>query len=66
MGGILIGIVENYGGFLLSAGYKDAIAFVLLIIFLLINPTGLSGLFNKKDRVKIMVSKDIGEGRIQK
>ena len=44
-GGILIGILENFGGFLISAGFKDAIAFVILIIFLLINPGGLSGMF---------------------
>jgi branched-chain amino acid transport system permease protein len=60
-GGILVGVVENYGGFLISAGYKDAIAFVLLIIFLLINPTGLSGIFGKNRSKKLRL--DIPSGK---
>jgi len=44
-GGIFIGLAENFGGFALSAGYKDAIAFILLIAFLMINPKGLSGVY---------------------
>jgi branched-chain amino acid transport system permease protein len=46
-GGILVGLAENYGGFFLNAGYKDAIAFILLIVFLMINPKGLSGFFGR-------------------
>lgn len=50
-GGIIIGVVENFGGILISAGYKDAIAFLLLIVFLLINPRGLTGMLGA-DRIK--------------
>ena len=42
-GSYLLGLVENYGIWYLPSGYKDAIAFVLLFVFLLIKPTGLFG-----------------------
>ncbi|MEK6977346.1 MAG: branched-chain amino acid ABC transporter permease [Candidatus Hydrothermarchaeota archaeon] len=43
VGGFLIGIVENLGIWKLPAGYKDAIAFVILMGILLFKPTGLFG-----------------------
>lgn len=43
VGGFLIGIVENIGIWKLPAGYKDAIAFVILLGVLLFRPTGLFG-----------------------
>ncbi len=43
LGGFLIGIVENLGIWFLPSGYKDAIAFVLLILFLLFRPQGIFG-----------------------
>ena len=43
LGGFLIGIVENMGIWYLPSGYKDAIAFVILIIFLLFRPSGIFG-----------------------
>lgn len=43
LGGLLLGVLENEGAAYLSSGYKDAIAFALLIIILLIKPTGLMG-----------------------
>lgn len=43
LGGLLLGVVENLGAAYLSMGYRDAIAFGLLIIILLIKPTGLLG-----------------------
>lgn len=43
VGGFLIGIVENLGIWKLPAGYKDAIAFVILMGVLLFRPTGLFG-----------------------
>ena len=43
IGGLLIGVVENLGGFYISTAYKDAIAFVILIAVLLIRPSGLFG-----------------------
>ena len=43
-GSFILGIAENFGIWYLPSGYKDAIAFVLLFIFLLWRPTGLFGL----------------------
>lgn len=43
LGGLLLGVCENMGAAYLSMGYRDAIAFGLLIIILLIKPTGLLG-----------------------
>jgi branched-chain amino acid transport system permease protein len=45
-GAFLLGLVENIGIWFLPSGYKDAIAFVVLIIFLLFRPQGL---FGRKD-----------------
>jgi len=49
-GGILIGLLENFGGLLISAQFKDAIAFIVLIIFLIINPRGLSGMIARDEQ----------------
>lgn len=43
LGGIIIGVVESLGAAYISSGYRDAIAFVVLILVLLIRPTGLFG-----------------------
>ncbi len=42
-GGLLLGVLENEAAAYLSAGYKDAIAFALLILILLVRPAGLLG-----------------------
>lgn len=44
LGSYLLGLVENFGIWWLPSGYKDAIAFVLLFIFLLVRPTGILGI----------------------
>jgi len=41
VGGILLGVLENVGAFTISSTYKDAIAFGLLLVFLLVRPQGL-------------------------
>lgn len=43
LGGFLLGILEALGVGLVSAGYKDAIAFVILLLVLFIRPVGLLG-----------------------
>lgn len=40
-GGLFLGIAENLGIWKISAGWKDCIAFVILIVFLLLRPGGI-------------------------
>jgi len=42
-GSYIVGIFENYGAWFFASSYKDAIAFVLLFLMLLIKPEGLFG-----------------------
>ena len=44
LGSFLLGIVENFGIWWLPSGYKDAIAFMLLFLFLLFRPNGILGI----------------------
>lgn len=43
VGGIALGIFETFGAALLPSGYKDAIAFLLLILVMYFRPSGLLG-----------------------
>lgn len=43
LGGFMLGLIENFGASYVSSVYKDAFAFVVLIITLLIRPSGLLG-----------------------
>ena len=43
LGGFFLGIAENLGIWKISAGWKDCIAFGILIVFLLIRPWGILG-----------------------
>ena len=43
LGALFLGLVENIGIWWLPSGYKDAIAFALLFIFLLFRPQGILG-----------------------
>lgn len=43
LGGLLLGVIEALGAAYLSLAWKDAIAFMVLILILIIRPTGLLG-----------------------
>ena len=43
VGGLLLGVVESFGAAYISVPYKDAFAFLLLLVFLLIRPQGIFG-----------------------
>lgn len=50
LGALLLGLAENFGVWYLPSGYKDAIAFVILFIFLLFRPKGLFGIKREGDK----------------
>jgi len=43
IGGMILGICENFVGVYVSSVYRDPITFMLLIIILLVKPTGIMG-----------------------
>jgi branched-chain amino acid transport system permease protein len=50
LGSFLLGILENFGIWFLPSGYKDAIVFTLLFIFLLFRPQGLLGIKRRAEK----------------
>jgi branched-chain amino acid transport system permease protein len=51
LGGLLLGIMENYGQAVFGTQWRDVIAFVLLVLVLLFRPTGILGESLGKARV---------------
>ena len=49
VGGLFIGLVENLGIWFLPSGYKDAISFTILLVFLLLKPKGILGVKMRDD-----------------
>ncbi len=41
IGGLMIGVIETFGGNIIGAQYKDIISFVIMIIVLMFKPSGL-------------------------
>lgn len=51
LGGLFLGLAENLGIYWIDAGWKDCIAFGILIIFLLFRPSGILGTKEEKERL---------------
>ena len=51
LGGIVLGLAENYGSSLFGGQWKDVIAFVVLLVVLMFRPTGILGESLGKARV---------------
>jgi len=43
LGGLLLGVMENWGSAIFGSEWKDVVAFVLLVLILLVRPSGLLG-----------------------
>ena len=43
LGGLLVGVTESLGAGYVSGSYKDIYAFLLLIIVLMVKPSGILG-----------------------
>lgn len=50
LGGIVLGVVESWGGALFGASWRDVVAFVILVIVLMFRPSGLLGETMQKAR----------------
>ena len=48
IGGILIGISEQFAGLYLPAGFADIVAYLILLVMLIIRPQGLFATMMKK------------------
>ena len=51
LGGLALGLIENYGSALWGTEWKDVIAFLVLVLVLMVRPTGLLGESLGKARV---------------
>jgi branched-chain amino acid transport system permease protein len=43
LGGLILGVAENYGQSLFGGDWRDVVAFVLLVVVLMFRPTGILG-----------------------
>lgn len=50
-GGFLLGLAENLGIWKIQAGWKDCISFLILILFLLLRPSGIFGVRTEKEQI---------------
>ncbi len=42
-GGLFLGVIESFGAGFVASGYKDAFAFIVLLLFLFVKPSGMFG-----------------------
>ena len=50
VGGLVVGVSESFAATFIGSSYRDSVAFIILILVLIIKPTGL---FGKKDIKKV-------------
>jgi branched-chain amino acid transport system permease protein len=48
LGGLILGLAEEFGAGYISSGYRDAVGFIIIIVVLVVRP---SGLFARAERV---------------
>jgi len=48
LGGLVLGVAEAFASGLISSGYRDAFAFLILLLVLFLRPQGLMGFRNKR------------------
>lgn len=49
IGGILLGLIEAFGGTMISSQFRDLILYVILIAVMLFRPTGILGIKQRRD-----------------
>ena len=48
IGGLIIGLVESFAGFYLPEGFKNVAAYVVVLLVLMIRPSGLFAEMRRK------------------
>jgi branched-chain amino acid transport system permease protein len=48
VGGVIIGLTENFAGVFLPEGFKSISGFIILIIVLMFRPEGIFGTYEQK------------------
>ncbi|MCL5959045.1 MAG: branched-chain amino acid ABC transporter permease [Chloroflexi bacterium] len=50
IGGLILGFLEAFGAGYISAGYRDAISFLVMLLVLCVSPSGIVGLTSARSR----------------